>query len=421
MSRPADPGAPSLLTTLPPEMRNRVYRALFRKKIGSNFDLVKRIIIDANRVCSDHYFERRPRELNFLPLAKKFWSRKYQDCELIFENIGEALPEDLHSGDWYRHGLSFGNMSQGTLITNLFKNLVIQDALQLRRYARFSRILNTLSILCISNCEYGYLFVVYKSPLVEYRYFRINLLRFGVLCNGSTGEKVKHFNRMNEECNGEMLKEEENSDQAQVLPDRALRKIFELSCIAPDGILADLNVREAYGLDLKFCLMSEMRFRFKSAVFASKITYKISSTEKKTGFGGFGALKDWLELFQLDDGPSETDAQSHDLVLEFDADAETPLEELEINIWSLLWLDWSVPKGSRASFRKVGAGSGVECIVDIPLLLRRAFLLIFDILLARPKDLPKEIFEICINGRGQVLRAQTPHTSGKDVQSFMRS
>jgi hypothetical protein len=377
------------LFTRPPDVCDKDYHQMqwapkwMMVTIGSNLDFIKRIIIDVGGTCPMDCPRSIPLQ-DILPLAtvywwKKCWSGEDDEFEIAFQ---DRTKDPNESPDAY------SLLSSAEFLNNVFKSLVVDDSLNLRRYAQFQRLLGGIQLdLDGKDCC-----VEYKPTIGD----RVLRKPFKILHGGK-----------------EFRSAFVPYPSLENLEDHILDKIVEYAKQPSGNIIVDFSNRKSYGVD--FFNFPTLDIALNRVIYASKITYQLATNKKTTSFDDFEAFRNWTRRFQYIRRYGyaflHKDA-CHDVIFEFDIAFETALQDVQVNINGLIGMMRVLPMGGSAKFRNTS--SGEECTIGLRLLHQHVFLALGDLFSKAPDTIWKRKTDIWINGEGHIIGFVDPETNSLD-------
>ena len=102
--------------------------------LGSHYQLLNKVIVDVEARCPDSC-EHNYSAFDFTPLVKLIWSRSSTNYPITFAKSGNLLDERVHSEE-YDESTEVSSATRATLLNNVLTSLAMEDALDIRRYAR---------------------------------------------------------------------------------------------------------------------------------------------------------------------------------------------------------------------------------------------------------------------------------------------
>jgi hypothetical protein len=361
--------------------------------IGSHYQLLSRVRVDADELA---YYS--PRKFNLLPLLKLIWSHPHAKCDIAFALSGWPLP----------NGKLFGYTSQPDPIPPMeFMNSVLctlgtKDALNLKQYAKYSRLISAISIQSRStSSSYGQIdFEDAENP----RCFEVPEKFFDISDHGTEAQWTA-------------------SQQLSLLslPDEFLSAVNLYATASDTSVVFDLDTKRAQGYHVGLRGVNQL-FRYDiDTVFTrvyDELVIRMSTQEATTDFNSFKALQELLDVETFMDlvNPDECSEQrcSNSMVLMFKLSTPRPTADLRININKLL----HTFKGNLRDLVITVQESGTSMGHTKPILwhnLRCAvFLLLSDTLMQCPSKAGQLLPQIWINGEGTVVCATYPATAGRE-------
>jgi hypothetical protein len=375
-------------------LRNQLASACtWLTSIGSHYQLLSRVRIDADDIA---YYS--PRKFNLLPLLKLLWSHPHTKCDIAFALSGWPLPK----------GNLFGYTSQPDPIPPMnFMNRVLctlgtNDALNLKQYAKYSRLISAVSI---------------QNRSIGGSYGRIDFEDFGIPRCFEVPEKFFDISDHGTEAQWRA------SQQLSLLslPDEFLSAVNLYVTASDTRIVFDLDTKKAQGYHVGLGGVNQF-FRYDiDTVFTrvyDEVVMRMSTREATTDFNSFKALQEMLDVETFMDliNPDECSEQrcSNIMVLMFKLPTPKPTADLRININKLLHMF----KGNLRDLVITVQESGTSMGRTKPILwhnLRCAvFLLLSDTLIQCPSEAGQPLPQIWIDGEGTVVCATYPATVGRE-------
>ncbi|OSS52947.1 hypothetical protein B5807_01903 [Epicoccum nigrum] len=347
-SQPADPDAPSFLTTLPAEIRNAIYKILFTRA-------------------------------GPIEIYDKADQREYPSWIENSDFFDEEA--ELEAASYMRRKTRLRPRNQPS------KDLST-DQLQLRRYSRHERLIESIDINIYNDTRDA-------GGKPE------NMVYYG----GSSEDDAKV--RINiDEADGNFTLSLDPALSYKGLPWKVHQRIAEYVLSPCKQLEFDLQSHTVTGLE-RSVIQLDRRYRsFAQALLARshRFTLSMETSETKTSFNNFAKLREWWrgpygKLFatRIDDPPG------HKILLNFNA-PNTSLASLRINVVSFIRLTYFMNKNTtvRIISRSAGASICADEAYEIKLqtLRRRCFVLLSAMLLHKPTRASLPAPDIWIDGTG---------------------
>lgn len=363
--------------------------SLWMSAIGSNARLVQDIIIDVGPRCHDQCSEGNPRSIDLENVARLIWNSKENELRVTFQDSGRRLLPEVDAeqeerlSEWEEWTYTDTHLSE--LMNNLLRILAYEDILQMRRYSRFGRTIEAKLQIGIEDEELQVYHHVYSTYT---RHFRI-------LEQGSKIEEIDHpFG---------------SRSSIQRMPPQVTYKVMRLCNMCSNEITVDLNARKIHGVNFQLGRLSAFKYCFEQEMIRAKVTVKTITSMTRISLDELSAIKEWESIYHH---YVWVGLSWHSLILEFDVDANTTLEQLEIELDSKFNNSFREPsfveRGSM-TIRKtrsddVSIISSSDTTIEARVLFRRIFLVLSDMIVEDPDLVFKEEPSVWINGRGQVIR-----------------
>jgi hypothetical protein len=380
------------------------YLPCWLSSIGSNFQLLTKVIIDVDAMCfkqCEHAFE----NYSILDLARCLWVCPRLNNVISFATLGRSSTEHR---DYFpaSHVSNQASIRRANLLNMVFDSLVVRDALNLKRYARSSQLLS--DILLDGDLTFGWTYYPYASPHHEMRFRSFHVSEDGIIAWSQQAGAVATFSHLHDDVR---------------------QRIRELAVFSAPSLTFDLDTCTIHGLNPNGSLLrlenDSIWPRVPSDIHVSFIT---SSKLLTTSLESFSFLKDlitpplgtrWLHtrslrslvLGGLADHPSTT------ILINFDVDIFATLEQVRINIKNMHYLlgDCRFPRNATIHFTlKCSHSRGKheeEASVTVTDLQMQLFLLLSDYAEQRQIDSQSEwsddLPDVWMNGRGVLLEASS--------------
>ncbi|KAI4923645.1 uncharacterized protein J4E92_007619 [Alternaria infectoria] len=474
-SAAADPRAPSIVTTLPPEIRNRIYEHLFAKDGPVLLD-------DGNPqmelLSRDHVTQSVHGNI-------EQQLREYKPCHVFGDCIGLLLScrQVYHEavGILYGHNtflfsrflvrqmhftckwlsnigshyqlLSHVHIDADALVTKLTRAYDLLPLLKLiwfrpQAKCKISFVLSGRSLskkLPYNRGLYdlppsmelmnGVLFALGTADALSLRQYArysglISSIRIWYNDHGYTGfvqytgsdssrrfpHPVKHFEILDYGTKVQWERPQQSSLLS--LPDVFLSAINTYASASDTGVVFDLDIKKAWGYHVG--LSGVNRFlrcdidRMVTRVY-DDITIRMSTREAMTDFGDFKALQELMDIETFQDllNPYECreEARSIEMVLMFKLFTQTPTADLRININNLLKIYERDHEDLSIIIQESDSSTSGTRSIIWQYIQGAVFLLLSDVLKQYPSQASQPLPHIWINGHGTVLSATYPATA----------
>jgi hypothetical protein len=324
-------------------------------------------------------------------------------CEIIYVHTGRFLDRSIHYYDNsededederkdedVREHAEFPTDILNNLLVTLGKNY----ALNIKRYARYGRLLHSIEMQDIVGVLNS--FLSYHPTNLSY--------------------SEDHYRYIIVLDRGKRVKWERKEGPALLnMPGPAKYLIHTYACTSDEVVLFDLDSKKAPGLSLGQRGVNK-QLRGDASIFGTwahnQFALKMTSRKATTDFDNFRALKFWMDMEPFK-GMIKTPASFTDVVLRFELPTSIRFGNLCINISTLLRLlpDLEGYCVIILSDPNTTEESSVRVLWRD---LQRAVFLLSDILDQRPSKEDQPIPQIWIDGHGDLLRATYPATATSD-------
>jgi hypothetical protein len=391
------------------------YAPIWLSAIGSQVSLLQEISIDLNALCSFSNTQPHISHLDLLPLARFFWTHMDINCRLSVSDVCQVSAH--HSGvdaTWPQSAVTYKErcLHLKNILNNILNAVVLEDVLDLKRFAYSNRLLAQIGIEPTSHEAH----ILYASPTV-------------------TKETI--FQTFNIEDSGTAFKPGlVFKHTLQALSRKVRCKILELACLSQGTVELDLDQGKLYGVDLAYFHSSmALRYQFKDLHLPKDypFTIKMTSRELVTHVHPSKLLDREMASSEADVniiGRMMKDAFYYHpnvtLWMNFCLETSSTLDEVRINIRELSRpIDGSgLLSGTKLRFTlsrpdESGSyeGDATPCVADLRM---RLFLLLSDMIISWPDNVARggksSLPDIWINGRGIIIKAVYPAT--KDYPAY---
>ncbi|KAF2820401.1 hypothetical protein CC86DRAFT_374560 [Ophiobolus disseminans] len=382
--------------------------------IGSHLSLLTKVSIDTDAICPTTYGGGGYR-IDILPLALCLWRNPDLSRILQFAATERISTEPTNAiVQTYAHSRHIIN--RAPLLHRMVDAIVMKDALGLKRYAKYSRILSSV----YTTCWFDTLSITYR-PTTKTN--NIICRRYFVTEQG--GEL--QFGEYQPDPRVHRLLSVIRAAQARML------RILHFACFTTSGVVFDLDRRVVRGFDTRlFQIDSRIRdqagisnFRWDKSErmkvpHTCSVTFNMSTSDAITNFGHFRALEDLVEVrvFHLLVGGLENHP-STTIALNLNLSSATTLDKIRINVFGLLrfTLGDDIPPQAniRISLTYPQDTNIHEEYVNIPLedIQKKIFLLLSDFIEHwhnDPWQQRNHAPDIWFNGQGEAINASYPAT-----------
>jgi hypothetical protein len=354
----------------------------FIQSIGNHILLIGEICIDVTRLCPSECRESDYAE--FLPLMLVLWPWPSVVYRVKFTTGKCCMHSKIHAQSEYESDpkICVSRLNQ------ILHALCVADQLQLRRYSRHERLIESIDINIYNDTRDA-------GGKPE------NMVYYG----GSSEDDAKV--RINiDEADGNFTLSLDPALSFKGLPWKVHQRIAEYVLSPCKQLEFDLQSHTVTGLE-RSVIQLDRRYRsFAQALLARshRFTLSMETSETKTSFNSFAKLREWWrgpygKLFatRIDDPPG------HKILLNFNA-PNTSLASLRINVVSFIRLTYFMNKNTtvRIISRSAGASICADEAYEIKLqtLRRRCFVLLSAMLLHKPTRASLPAPDIWIDGTG---------------------
>ena len=346
--------------------------------------------------------------MNIGPLVKLVLSTSNIGLRLKFQGSDQRI--DLGE-DKFRSYLYETKLNKVSALNTAFNSLTVLDSLGLRKYARFDRLLDSITV-----------HPAYPSARLS-----------GWVSFLSTSFTPKTKRRYILDQDGTILvwdhrsQEERGAGPLNTLPEQVYSKVLHL-CYSSE-IVFDLDDRKVHGLNIHmFAVNSLTRHRGLREIFTlGKLTLQISTQELRTDFSNMKALRRWRKdaeevvLFKSYLAP-----QDLNLRLKFKTrQTQVPLKALEVNVRDLILLKRQVHNRNLVHFQhESGANATIEpetSTVNFAALRLNCFCLLSWAMVHCPDKHISPCPQIWLNGEGREIRVGYPPDGSGYTEDFTAS
>jgi hypothetical protein len=394
-----------------------VYAAQWLNSLGSQLCLLTRVHIDANAFCPDHC-DKSNEVLPMLPLLRLLWKHPKLAWVVTFSQREPTSDEQAYASS-ISHPSGDFSVDRSEKLHKILTALNVEDALQIKGYAHSDRLVTHVDVYSCLTAG------------------RVQFVggRYGIHASGSDFE-------ISDEGALTWIEGYRPPLHIYSFGSTTLRRIAELSLYSADEISFNLDTRTFYGMSLAFNQVSKFtRSLLPSVPRHTNVTLKMTTAQVETDFDDFGTLNDlvhqprtkphwWQDPSNVFRNIITDRLNSHlstTIVLNFDIATSTSLDEVRINVKSLLPIVTMPTFPSQARIRfalNCPWGDQVhqeEAIVVLEDLQKRLFLLLSDLLKQWPTNVPttrrKQFPDIWINGRGAIISASYPASATSSAYS----
>ncbi|KAF2132551.1 hypothetical protein P153DRAFT_354055 [Dothidotthia symphoricarpi CBS 119687] len=389
-----------------------MYAPKWLSNIGSQIRLLRRVSIDFDAVCpvicahSDAH-----RNINWLPLLRIIWANLDAEWKISFAHTGR-LVDNEHSVVYDEH-----ERTPTFVLNNILDALGRRDVLNIKRYAKFERLMPVVVIRNRSGSVDGYASHPSTGQPADldtsYRFANYD-------CVFPDNQMFLFFHA---DDGGHIVRARLEEKHLLQLPDDVLRSIYRYTCFSKTGVTFDLTSHVARGLEMALLGVSR-RHRYEAEYDTSwsnpwmnnKFTVSMTTETAKTDFGEFVLLHEWLKIenfkrmvFARRPNPDHLPR----IVLEFNLDTRKTFLDIRINIKSLLHPIHELDNRSTIliSLKHVidNATHRQDTRITLGKLRRDIFILLSE-MIAFGWTLDDSLPELWFNGEGTLLCANCPAT-----------
>lgn len=244
------------------------WSASWLKSLGSQYGLLKKVIIDMSPVCLlwRDEIEGYDGRFDALPLLRIIWANSEADCNILLAYTTETLGRELN-GRIPKLGPKPGINIR--ILNNAVTAIGKKDALRIKKYAGPGRLLD--NVLLSRDGSYGT--VVYRAS----KGCAYALTDFALETEGSSRPPAAYVERSG------LLR----------LPKIILDRIYKYVIVSPPGITFDLDRRVARGLDpglfgVEYEGRQQARYLY---IKCNQFTFVMTTVELKSSFLRFSVLR----------------------------------------------------------------------------------------------------------------------------------
>jgi hypothetical protein len=358
--------------------------------IGSHYKLLSRVHMEVDGFDDDGHST----EQQLLSLLKPIWKNPQAKCEIVFVLSERSLAERAHLGTGRYDPVPWIN-----LLNNVFFRLGIKDALNLRRCAKFSRLVHSITIeksAGASSFGHVHFFNSDTPPLSNY------ITRsFDISGHGS-----------------ELGWRESPHSTLLDLPIEFLSAINAYVRASDARIVFDLDNEQAQGFYVGLSGVNrffEYHVDTDRVQLYNEIEIRMSTQKATTDFNSFAALQRWLNIGRfaslINSRTWRAQKCSVNMVLMFRLPTTKPIEDLRINIVRLLDKLNCDDVDSFVIVQESDRSKRDTKPIMWHHLRRAVFLVLSDVLELYPFTADWDLPQIWINGHGNVLCAKYPASS----------
>lgn len=375
--------------------------------LGSQAALLRNVLIGVDAMCPlDCDYTDVPSDI--LPMLRFLWFHAHNECSLAFAHTHRKL--SVHKSDGTTSSSS--TCVKATAYNNMLHKLVVDDVLCLKRFARSKRILSEVVV----SIREGEGFIRYwRTTGTPYIQEEVEILDEGQTVRRKHALTVSnHFERLSWHI---------------------LHRIVELTVAmssARNEIVFNLDNRRVRGLPMNILHANE-RFRYQNTTIGrlTSVILEASAENIIANSDNFTALKELMP-----DGEPVNATWSFRTIalhasyskqlaiaLHLKPDVPAILDEVRIDIKGLLNHSGHQALGKHTSvcitlWHPNGAGTISSTTVAFNELLKRVFLVLSDMMIQWPEDLPqaigRQLPHIIIDGNGTILNATYPAGPASD-------
>ena len=300
------------------------YASRWLSDIGSHFSLLSKISINIDVVGPPYWHHPLyTKRLDLLPFLKLVWANPDARCEIRFTQPDQT-PEAARSS---------GNNTERTrvrvtalILNNLLVTLGKEDALAIKRYASFPRILSAVDIDARNSLTEG---------RIEARVLHLTR-HAAVRCEPYDN----CFNVLDDGKNVQLVQCDTSRSHILQLPKAIQHIIYNYACTSDTDVIFDLDLDIAFGLPmnvLHLCKQIRANVMLPEWWIRNRVTIELNSEFLSTNFDNFTSLQRWVKVrtfFDLFNSNSVDNAA--EIALIFRNMENATLEDCKIDIKMLL-------------------------------------------------------------------------------------
>jgi hypothetical protein len=382
------------------------YAPKLLSSMGSHYSLLTKVSIDVPSFCTPHH-SCSSEELQFdlLPFLRLIWANPDSSCKMIFVN----------SDSEYNNMLRILNLSASVthvsakLLNNLLLTLGHDDALNIKRYARFHRLMPAVVVYpALDGLPRAWVAYRLSDTVTDMdricTYFDVH----------ENGRFVKWTPQAPDRASGSLLQ----------LPWKIQDTINRYASTPIADVVWDFNARTALGLNMNTLHLSRDTRKdaldlWQGSWHKYLFTPGLSRNLQNTGVDHFDALRAWSQVELFDDliiGTNRMWETQSEITLDLTSMGQASLKASSVNVKVLLEVLGRLPDWAPITLiRKSPDESDKDCRETVCITLgsiqRAVFLLLSEILQNMPHKALSPIPELWIDGHGKLQCAQYPATS----------
>ncbi|KAI4610709.1 hypothetical protein J4E83_008323 [Alternaria metachromatica] len=355
-------------------------------RIGSHYQLLSRVSIDAEPSALIHY-----REYNLLPLLKLIWNHPQAKCEFAFVHSGSSLSQERNNGAGYHDPITVADLMNRVLF-----ELRTADVLNLRQYAKYSGLISSIKIWFHEHDHFGY--VEYNDSNIPHPFPHPGRI-FDIPDHGS-----------------EIQWKESEQLRLLSLPTEILSAINAYAGASDTNVTFDLDTNKAQGYRIGLSGVNDLLRGDIDHIYTrvyDEIVVRMSTQEARTDFNNFKALQKLLEIENFENlvnGRREEHCFIN-MTLIFKLSIAKPTADLRININKLLYT-FNDDHGTLViTVQEPDSSMKDTQSIRWQHIQTAVFLLLSDVSEQYPSKTDQPFPQIWINGYGTVLCATYPATA----------
>jgi hypothetical protein len=367
--------------------------------VGSQISLVTRIHVDADTMCLNscndvqHYAH-----VDMLPLLRGIWANPGLSGKIEYTHSGRSLLSTLHLP-------VDGTMREGAelpfpsgVLNNLLRTLGDQDALSVKRYAKFRALMLNLIVSSRKRNMDGLYGTVFYHASPQYQQRR-TCTEFEILEHGTSIRPVKI-----------------PTPTLLTLPNDLFSKIVDSACRSYEPVLFDLDQKVVHGLDLSLlsvCRRIRRNVRAIHTCTPKQFSFKMTTRSVVTDFDDYLGFRNWTKdrIFGSMIFSYPIVEQNLRVVMEFQLPESTSSEKLQIEVKELLHL---FQRMSTRSLIVLSRPNCSEVQVTWGSLQVAIFMILCDIFRKEPARGFQTLPQLWINGEGVLSHAVYPAATGSE-------
>jgi hypothetical protein len=380
------------------------YAPKLLSSMGSQYSLLSKVFIDIPSFCTPrHSCNSEELQFDLLPFLRLIWENPESGCKITF----------VHSDSGYNDLLQTLNLSASVthvsaqLLNNLLVVLGHDDALNIKRYAKFHRLMPAVVIYpALDGLPRAWVSYRLSESLTDPERL---CKHFDLYDNGRAVQWTPQ-----DRANGFLLQ----------LPWKIQDVISGYSSTPISDVVLDFDSRTARGLNLNILHLSRDTRNSALSLWQGSwhkylFTLRLRHDLHKTDDTQFDALRTWSQVKLFDSmiiGTNRAWETRAEITFDLTSIGDASLKNCTINVKVLLEVLGRLPEWAPIIFsRKSPDVSDQDCCEIVCVMLgsiqRAVFLLLSDIFQDMPHKALLPVPELWIDGQGKLQCAQYPATS----------